>query len=56
MPIYEEDPVVERRVVREPVEGRDNMTSYAFVKYGFILLITIVVLYFIAKVLLPTFM
>ena len=59
MPVYEEEPVVERRVVRDPgvvTDGRDdNMASYAFVKYAFILAITIVILYFIARVLLPAF-
>lgn len=53
VPVYEDDPIVERRVVDEP--ARDNMTSYAFVKYAFILAITIVILYFIARVLLPAF-
>ncbi|MEX2552722.1 MAG: hypothetical protein WD627_06955 [Actinomycetota bacterium] len=53
MPVYEDEPVVERRVVRDT--GDDNMTSYAFVKYAFILAITIVILYFIARVLLPAF-
>lgn len=51
MPVYEDEPVVERRVVDEP--ARDNLTSYAFVKYAFMLAITIVILYFIARVLLP---
>ena len=56
MPVYEEEPVVEeRRVVRTDTGGDDNMTSYAFVKYAFILAITIVILYFIARVLLPAF-
>ena len=55
MPVYEEEPVVERRVVREPTSEGDSMTSYAFVKYAFILAITIVILYFIARVLLPAF-
>ena len=54
MPVYEEEPVVERRVVRDTGTD-DNMTSYAFVKYAFILAITIVILYFIARVLLPAF-
>ena len=55
MPVYEEEPVVERRVVAEPERTNDNLTSYAFVKYAFILAITIVILYFIARVLLPMF-
>ncbi len=42
--------VTQREVVREP---GDSVTSYALVKYGFILLITIVILWFIAKFLLP---
>jgi hypothetical protein len=53
MPVYEEEPLVERRVVRDTDDG--SMTSYAFVKYAFILAITIVILYFIARVLLPAF-
>jgi hypothetical protein len=36
--------------VHEPASG---LTSYAVVKYGFILVITIVVLYFVARYLLP---
>jgi hypothetical protein len=58
MPVYrEEDPIVEREVVRDPVRSGpdENLTSYAFVKYAFILAITIVILYFIARVLLPAF-
>ncbi|MGH2725233.1 MAG: hypothetical protein ACRDI0_13440 [Actinomycetota bacterium] len=38
--------------VREPASG---LTGYAIVKYGFILIITIVILYFIAKFILPQF-
>lgn len=53
MPVYEDDAVVERRVVDEPAPANDNMASYAFVKYAFMLAITIVILYFIARVLLP---
>jgi hypothetical protein len=53
MPVYEEEPLVERRVVRDTDD--DNMASYAFIKYAFILAITIVILYFIARVLLPAF-
>ncbi len=49
-----EEPVVERRVVtQDPVST--GLTGYAFVKYAFILAITIVVLFFIAKYLLPMF-
>jgi hypothetical protein len=55
MPVYEEKPVVEERRVVRDTGGDDNMTSYAFVKYAFILAITIVILYFIARVLLPAF-
>ncbi|MGQ0680551.1 MAG: hypothetical protein ACT4OM_13025 [Actinomycetota bacterium] len=54
MPVYEEEPVVERRVVREPATS-GGMAGYAFVKYAFILAITIVILYFIARVLMPAF-
>jgi hypothetical protein len=38
-----------------PPEPESSWTSYAVVKYGFILLITIVVLYFIARYLIPLF-
>ena len=38
-----------------PVEPRTSYTSYAAVKYGFILLITIVILFFIAKFIIPLF-
>jgi hypothetical protein len=57
MPVYrEEEPIVERQVIREPVRSPDeNLTGYAFVKYAFILAITIVILWFIARVLIPTF-
>ncbi len=54
-----EEPLVERRVVRRPArrgtaDGQgEELTAYAFIKYGFILAITIVILYFIAQVLLP---
>jgi hypothetical protein len=40
--------------VREPDAGT-GLTSFAFVKYAFILAIVIVVLYFIARYLLPLF-
>lgn len=50
---YEEEPIRERRVVREP--ERQDLTSYAFIKYAFILAITIVILYFIAQVIIPMF-
>ncbi|HEV3475394.1 MAG TPA: hypothetical protein VG602_08515 [Actinomycetota bacterium] len=36
-------------------EPGTGLTGYAVVKYGFILVITIVVLYFIARYLLPAF-
>jgi len=49
----EREPVVERQqVVQEP---GSSLTSYAFVKYAFILAITIVVLFFLAKFILPMF-
>jgi hypothetical protein len=38
-----------------PAEPNTGWTGYAVVKYGFILLITIVVLYFIARYLIPLF-
>jgi hypothetical protein len=55
VPVYEEEPYVERRVVEDPAPSNDNLASYAFVKYAFMLAITIVILYFIARVLLPAF-
>lgn len=55
MPTYrEEEPVVERRVVRDE-SPRENLTSYAFVKYAFMLAITIVILYFLATYIIPRF-
>jgi hypothetical protein len=42
--------------VHQPVQEPGNSwTSYAVVKYGFILVITIVILYFLARYLLPLF-
>jgi hypothetical protein len=38
-----------------PPEPGGGFTSYAAVKYGFILLITIVILYFIARFIIPLF-
>jgi hypothetical protein len=38
-----------------PREPGSSWTGYAVVKYGFILLITIVVLYFAARYLIPLF-
>ena len=38
-----------------PAEPGGGFTSYAAVKYGFILLITIVILYFIARFIIPLF-
>jgi hypothetical protein len=38
-----------------PADPGSSWTGYAVVKYGFILLITIVVLYFVARYLLPLF-
>lgn len=39
--------------VHHEVHESSGLTSYAIVKYGFILVITIVVLYFVARYLLP---
>jgi len=38
-----------------PAEPGSSWTGYAVIKYGFILIITIVVLYFVARYLLPLF-
>jgi len=55
--VIEEDPVEQVPVVERttPVieERRTSWTGYALVKYGFILLMTIVILWFIATYLLP---
>lgn len=54
MAYIREEPVVEsREVVREPAST--GLAGFAMVKYGFILAITIVLLYFIAKFILPMF-
>jgi hypothetical protein len=72
VPVYEEEPVVRRRVVEEPVVERrvveepaveqrvvrqaprsDDLTAYALIKYGFILLMTLLILYFIANYFIP---
>jgi hypothetical protein len=39
---------------REP-EPDTGWTGYALIKYGFILVITIVILYFVARYLIPLF-
>ena len=46
-----EQPVVQQRVVRDDPD--DGLTSYALIKYGFILVMTLVILYFIANYLIP---
>ncbi|MDQ3991292.1 MAG: hypothetical protein M3245_03130 [Actinomycetota bacterium] len=38
-----------------PVRTGDSLTGFAFVKYGFILAMTIVILYFLARYVLPLF-
>jgi len=38
-----------------PAEPGSSWTGYAAIKYGFILIITIVVLYFVARYLIPLF-
>ncbi|HEX5948619.1 MAG TPA: hypothetical protein VFZ45_03555, partial [Actinomycetota bacterium] len=38
-----------------PAEPGSSWTGYAVIKYGFILVITIVVLYFVARYLIPLF-
>lgn len=75
MPIYEEEPVVRRRVVEEPVvEQRiveepvaarrvvdepvvssrtDGWAQAEMVRYGFILVMTIIILYFLARYIIP---
>lgn len=46
MATYREEPApVERQVVQEP---GSSLASYALVKYGFLLAITVVILYFVA--------
>jgi len=53
MAVYREEPVVRQEVVQEPATGNGGLTSFALVKYGFILAITIVILYFLARFVLP---
>ena len=76
MPIYEDEPVVRRRVVEEPVvEQRiveepvaarrvvdepvvsssrtDGWAQAEMVRYGFILVMTIIILYFLARYIIP---
>lgn len=55
MPVYEEEPVTERRVVADREPDSSGLAGYALVKYGFILAITIVILYFIANYVLSRF-
>lgn len=55
MPVYREEPVVEREVVQSNEPASGGLTSYALVKYGFILAITIVILYFLANYVLNRF-
>ena len=40
-------------VVDEPVQDRGSLTGFAAVKYGFIFLIVIAVLYFVAAYVIP---
>ena len=49
-PVHDSD-----HVHQTPAEPSTGWTGYALVKYGFILLITIVILYFVARYLLPLF-
>lgn len=49
------DPYHQHEAPPPPREPGSSWTGYAVVKYGFILLITIVVLYFIARYLIPLF-
>ncbi len=51
-PVYRDDPAMVERATPTYVD-RSGWTSYAFVKYAFILAITIVVLYFVARYVLP---
>jgi hypothetical protein len=52
--VREEEPVIYEESAPERVpEPGSSWTAYALVKYGFILAITIVILYFIAAYLLP---
>ena len=56
-----EEPVVERHIVEEPPRRRmvrssspdDGLAGYALVKYGFILVMTLIILYFLANYILP---
>ena len=52
-PVYRDDPVVVERSAPTYVDHGTSWTSYAFVKYAFILAIVIVVLYFVARYIIP---
>jgi hypothetical protein len=52
-PHTHQDPYPDREA--PPRESGSSWTGYAVVKYGFILLITIAVLYFAARYLIPLF-
>ena len=55
MAVYQEHERIEPVVERQVVEPSGGLTSFAMVKYSFLLAITIVVLYFLAKFILPMF-
>lgn len=52
-PHYHPDDHSHQAPAPAPQEPASSWTGYAVVKYGFILLITIVVLYFVARYLIP---
>jgi hypothetical protein len=54
-PHYHQDDHAHPAPAPAPQEPGSSWTGYAVVKYGFILLITIVVLYFVARYLIPLF-
>jgi hypothetical protein len=52
--VYRDDPViVERQAAPTYMDSTTGWTGYAFVKYAFILAITIVILYFVARYIIP---
>lgn len=48
-PVYHEEPV-DRPVVRD---AGPSLTGFALVKYGFVLIMVVIILYFIARFVLP---
>jgi hypothetical protein len=53
-PVYEDEEVVYRdEPARRPPESGPSWGGYALIKYGFILVMVVIILYFIAQFVLP---